>query len=92
MAYGDVFRLEEISAYAMADFAHRTGTRPSLLAREMTRMAKEALKLAPELTRAEVYTDAERELVQRVSDFICTQANHLLRFAPMVPQVDPDLL
>jgi len=92
MAYGDIFRLEEVSAYAMADFAHRTRTRPSLLAREMTRMAKKALKLAPELARAEIYADAERELVQRVSDFICTQANHLLKLATMVPKVGPELL
>jgi serine/threonine-protein kinase HipA len=89
MAYGDEFRLENITAYALADFAHRTGTRPALLSREMTRMAKEALKLAPELAGAETYTDAERELLQRVSDFVCAQANHLLRLAPMVPKVDP---
>ena len=92
MAYGDAFRLDEVTAYAMADFAHRTRTRPSMLAREMTRMAKDALKVAPELARAEVYTDAERELMRRVSDFICAQANHLLRLAPMVPEVDADLL
>jgi serine/threonine-protein kinase HipA len=91
MAYGDSFRLEEVRAFALADFAHRTGTRPSLLAREMTRMANEALKLAPELARAEIYTDEERVLVQRVSDFICAQANHLLHQAPMVPKVDATL-
>jgi serine/threonine-protein kinase HipA len=92
MAYGDVFRLEEVSAYALADFAHRTGTRATFLRREMTRMGTEALRRAPEIARADTYTGGEREMVQRVSDFICAQAEHLLRLAPMVPKVDPDLL
>jgi serine/threonine-protein kinase HipA len=91
MGYGDAFHLEDVTAFALADFAHRTGTQPSFLAREMTRMAQAALKLAPELARSDVYVDEERALVQKVSDFICAQANHLLRLAPMVVQVDPKL-
>jgi serine/threonine-protein kinase HipA len=92
MGYGDVFRLDEISAFALADFAQRTGTRPGPLAREMTRMAKQVLKLAPELARSEVYLDDERVLTQRVSAFICAQAERLLHIAPMVPKISPELL
>ncbi len=43
MAYGDEFRLYEVSPFAWADFARRTGTPRPLLAREMTRMGKAAL-------------------------------------------------
>jgi serine/threonine-protein kinase HipA len=48
--------------------------------------------LAPELARDRLYTDDERAMVERVSAFICAQANHLLRLAPMVPKVDRALL
>ncbi|WP_206366071.1 MULTISPECIES: hypothetical protein [unclassified Caballeronia] len=44
---GDVFRLEDVTAFALTDFAHRIGTRPSFLAREMTRMAQANYPPAP---------------------------------------------
>ncbi|RKP49689.1 HipA domain-containing protein [Pararobbsia silviterrae] len=92
MAYGDVFRLDEISAFALADFAHRTQTRPAFLAREMIRMAKSAPKIALELANAPVYLDGERALVRKIAEFVATQAALLLKLAAMVPQVDPALL
>lgn len=92
MGYGDAFRLEDVTAFALADFAHRTGTRLSFLAREMTRMAQAALKFAPQLAGSDVYADEERALVRQVSDFVCAQANHFLRLAPIVVEVDPELL
>ena len=55
MAYGDVFLLEEITPYQLALFAQSTSTRPTLLARELTRMASAALKLAPGLAESDVY-------------------------------------
>jgi serine/threonine-protein kinase HipA len=92
MAYGDVFRLEELTAYAMADFAHRTKTRPSFVARELTRMAEAVKALAPELATSDAYTDDERVLLRKISDFIRVQADRVLQLAPMVPKVDTDLL
>ncbi|MDE1179266.1 HipA domain-containing protein [Paraburkholderia sp.] len=92
MGYGDAFRLEDIGAFSLADFAFRTGTQRALLVREMTRMSNAALRLAPALVHSPSYADDERELVQRVSDFICAQAARLLRVAPMVVEVDADLL
>ena len=92
MAYGDAFRLEEITPFALADFAQRTGTAPRFLGREMTRMAQAAQALAPELAQADVYVGDERALVQTIAQFIGVQAERLLHFAPMVPQVDRKLL
>jgi serine/threonine-protein kinase HipA len=92
MAYGDVFRQDEITAFALADFARQTGTRPTFLTREIQRMARAALALVPEMATERIYVHGEREMVQRVSSFICTQAQHLLRIAPMIPRVKPDLL
>ncbi|ALP63017.1 HipA domain-containing protein [Paraburkholderia caribensis] len=92
MGYGDVFRLDEITPFALADFARRTGTLPRFLGREMTRMAQAAKALAPALARSDAYVGDERALVHTISDFIGVQAERLLQFAPMVPQVDRKLL
>lgn len=77
MGYGDEFILEEISPYVWADFAKRTGLPRSYLTREMTRMANSALKEAPRQAALAIYTDDERELVSRVSQFVITQAQKL---------------
>ncbi|MEM5372823.1 HipA domain-containing protein [Paraburkholderia azotifigens] len=92
MGYGDAFRLEEITPFALADFAQRTGTAPRFLAREMTRMAQAAKTLAPGLADSDVYIGDERALVHTISAFIGAQADRLLQFAPMVPQVSRKLL
>jgi serine/threonine-protein kinase HipA len=93
MAYGDAFLLEEITPFELALFAKSTGTRPALLARELIRMASAALKFAPVLAESEVYVgDDERARVKKISDFICVQADRLMKLAPQVPKVNPDLL
>ncbi|KAB0644043.1 HipA domain-containing protein [Burkholderia latens] len=92
MAYGDVFRTEELTAFALADFAHRVQIRPALVAREMTRMATLAAKLAPALAESDIYTGDERAWVHRISDYVRTQAERIVRIAPMVPKVDAALL
>ncbi|MGS0894657.1 HipA domain-containing protein [Burkholderia stagnalis] len=92
MAYGDVFRVEELTAFALADFAHRVQIRPSLVAREMTRMATLARALAPELAESGVYEGDERAWVCDISAYVCARADQVLRIAPMVPKVDVDLL
>jgi serine/threonine-protein kinase HipA len=92
MGYGDAFRLDELGAFPMADFAHRTGTRPAFLARECLRMARAAKAAAHELAASEVYVDDERGLVQQIAGFVSDQADRLIGLAPMIPQVDPDLL
>jgi serine/threonine-protein kinase HipA len=93
MAYGDAFLLEEITPFELALFAQRTRTRPALLARELERVSSAALKFAPLLAQSEVYVgDDERGRVQKISDFICAQANRLLQLAPEVSKVNPGLL
>lgn len=87
MAYGDAFLPEEITPYALADFAYRTGTPTGQLAREITRMARAVLLLAPELAAWDIYVGEERNLVRQISDYLCAQANHLLVLAPEVQKV-----
>lgn len=91
LAYGDVFLPEDITPYALADFAHRTGTPPAQLAREITTMARAVLRLAPEQAAADIYIGDERALVAQISTYICTQATNLLAMAREVTKVDPGL-
>lgn len=88
MAYGDAFRLNEVSPFAWADFAHRTGTPRQLLAREMTRMGKVALGAAPAQARAEDYAGDERAVVERISAFVQDQAQKLIDQAAPMRNVD----
>ncbi|KVP96501.1 toxin HipA [Burkholderia ubonensis] len=91
MAYGDAFLIEEVTPYALADFAHRTGTPPAQLAREISGMARTILRIAPELAASDVYVGDERDLVRQISDFVCAQATRLTALAREVPKVDPGL-
>jgi serine/threonine-protein kinase HipA len=92
MGYGDVFLLEEITPYALADFCSRINMRPALAARQILQLAQAVLKVAPRLAEMPVYVGGEREWVRRVSALVCAQAERLIALAPEVPKVDRDLL
>lgn len=92
MAYGDVFLPQELTPYALADFAHRTRTPRSQLVRELTSMARSVLRFAPELAESDIYVGDERDMVHRISDYVCAQANLLIDLAPEVRKVNPALL
>ncbi|NRR30900.1 HipA domain-containing protein [Oxalobacteraceae bacterium] len=91
MAYGDVFQIDEITPYALADFAHRTHTSARQLARAITTMANGVLQLAPELARTGPYIGEEVELVRKIAAFISAQAQGLLAMAAEIPKVDRKL-
>jgi serine/threonine-protein kinase HipA len=92
MAYGDDFRIEEISPFSLADFAYRTKTPVSQLVREIRSLASSAMNLAPQLARSDVYVGDERDMVHRVAAFILRQAQRLLAIAPDIDKVDKSLL
>jgi serine/threonine-protein kinase HipA len=92
MAYGDDFKIEEITPFSLADFAYRTKTPPAQLAREIRSLASSAMNLAPELAKSDVHVGDERDLVQSISRFILRQAERLMAMAPEIPKVDKKLL
>jgi len=92
MAYGDAFLLEEIGAFDLADFAMRTSTSPSLVANELTSLARKAVALAPEIAILPCYQGKEKAFVHQIAQFVMTQAERLMRIAPLITEVDPDLL
>lgn len=92
MAYGDEFLLPEITPFQWADFAHRTGTPRSLLAREMRRMGKSALAGSAKQAADAVYVDAESKLVEDINTLVQSQAGKLIEMATPMLQVDSSLL
>ncbi|HSI50688.1 MAG TPA: HipA domain-containing protein [Ideonella sp.] len=82
MAWGDAFRLEDVTAFALADFAQRCGVDRQLLKREARRFAKLATEHAPLQAQAPEYIDeAERAFAAQLRDFIVGQAARLTQLA-----------
>lgn len=78
MAYGDVFSHNEVSAFALADFAARCGVDRQLMRREGQRLAKLAAAQAEAQAKAPAYEgEAERRFVQSIADFVARQADRL---------------
>jgi serine/threonine-protein kinase HipA len=92
MAFGDVFQLDEIKGFALADFANRCGIARGLLKREATKIANNALKYANELALAADYIEDERRFVLSLSEFIIKQAMHLKELASDAAKIDESFL
>ena len=92
MAFGDVFQLEDIKGFALADFAKRCGIARSLLKREATKIAANAHKYAKELALAPEYMEQEKEFILSLSEFIIQQAMHLKKLASDADQIDKSFL
>lgn len=92
MAYGDEFRIEEVSPFAWADFAKRTGLQRAFLAREMKRTAKAAQAAAGVQAEMPEYEGTERDFVRRISAFVQAQATKLLETIEPMLAVKPSLL
>jgi serine/threonine-protein kinase HipA len=89
MAYGDAFKVEDVTPFAWADFAGRTDLQRAFLAREMTRMGRAAQRTAADEEKASDYEGEERALVARISAFVQSQAKKLLAMAKPMQAVDP---
>ena len=77
MAFGDAFTLDEITPFALADFASRCGIERRLLQREATRLAKLVTQNAPLQAESPDYRDEERPFARRVCGFVLQQAARL---------------
>jgi serine/threonine-protein kinase HipA len=92
LAYGDAFRLEEITPLELADFASRTRVPGTVVARELGRMARAVQAAAPELAESNVYEGDERDLVRHIAAFIGTQVTRLTQIAPAIPKIGRALI
>ena len=92
MAYGDVFALEEVKNFALADFARRCGVDRGVFKREAARMARLVRKHALALARSEDYREDERAFVQQIADFVLAQAGRLEREAALAARIRDEFL
>lgn len=92
-AWGDAFRLEDVTAFQLADFAKRCGIDRRLLQREAKRLAKLATTRAPEQAVALDYVDdGERAFAGRLRDFVIEQAAKLTKLASDAAKIKDEYL
>ncbi|XLZ72344.1 HipA domain-containing protein [Massilia sp. SR12] len=88
MGYGDAFRLEDITALELADFAYRTRTPPGYVSRQLAQLCRRATFAVAQLVCFNGYTDDERALVADIAALINIQAQRLAKIAPLIPKVE----
>ena len=93
MAWGDAFRLADVGAFQLADFARRCGVDKRLLQREATRLAKLAMQHAPPQALADDYVrDGERAFAGRLRDFVLAKATRLTKLAGEAVKIRDEFL
>ncbi|HEY4079193.1 MAG TPA: HipA domain-containing protein [Burkholderiaceae bacterium] len=93
MAWGDAFKLEEVGAFQLADFAQRCGIDRRLLQREATRLAKLAIEQAPVQAAVDDYVNKrERMFAAQLRDFVLAQAARLPKLAAEAVRIKDEFL
>jgi serine/threonine-protein kinase HipA len=77
MAFGEVFDIRDIKAFALADFATRVGIDRRLMQREAQRMANATRQHAAALADNGPYLDSERTFAQGLAQYVLGQAQWL---------------
>lgn len=92
MAYGEVFAHDEVSAFALADFATRCGIDRKLMRREGQRLAKLAIQAAAQKAQSDLYLADERPFIQDIAHFVTQQALRLSKLVSDAAAVKADYL
>jgi serine/threonine-protein kinase HipA len=92
MAFGDVFVLDEVKGFALADFAQRCGVNRRVLEREAKRMAKLVHKHAEAAALSTDYHDAECVFAQQIAKFVVAQADRLAHEASAASRIKTEFL
>lgn len=93
MAYGDAFTYDEVTPFALADFAIRCGIDRRLMQREAQRMVDAASRTAIEVAYASNYQDEELSfVVLNLVKLVSRQAKRLSELARAAVKVPAELL
>jgi len=91
MAFGDAFRFEDVTPFALADHGERCGIDRRFFARELRQLCR----LVPEAALAQaqdpVYTREEQETVGAIAHAVVQRARHLEAMADAIPRFAKDL-
>ena len=90
MAYGDAFVLDEVRAFALADFCERLGVPRPYFARELTRFCRLAIEEAPQQAKDPTYQGDEITFVARLADYVAARSEALLQMAGDIPKFKAD--
>lgn len=90
MAFGDVFELDAVKSFALADFCERCGISRAFFARELDNICTSALEQAPLQAQDPAYADEERETVQRIAAFVVQRAALLKTLVKDIPRFKKD--
>jgi serine/threonine-protein kinase HipA len=90
MAFGDEFALEQVKAFALADFCERLGWPRATFARELKTLSRLAKQEAQAQAQDPVYDSEEREFVRQLADYVIARADGLDAVASEIPKFAPD--
>ena len=77
MAYGDEFNIDQVKAFALAEFAYRAGIDRQLLIRESKRLQEGISIQAKALAEAAPYEAHERQFAGQIATYCLEQATRL---------------
>ena len=92
MAFGDVFVLDDVKSFALADFAQRCGVDCGVLNREAKRLAKLVHKHAKDVAMSSDYLEEERAFAVQISEFVEEQAVRLEQEASASRRIKAEFL
>lgn len=92
MAFGDEFNLDQVKAFALADFAQRCGIDRHLLLRETKRLRDGVRQHAAALVESGPYLDDERAFVGAIAQYAIAQAQRLCDSAAEAITIPDDML
>jgi len=81
MAYGDEFSIDQVKAFALAEFAYRAGIDRQLLIRESKRLQEGITTQAAALAEAAPYEGHERQFAGQIATYCIEQATRLQAMA-----------
>jgi serine/threonine-protein kinase HipA len=90
MAFGDVFGLEQIKSFALADFCERLGWPRATFARELRTLCRLARQESQAQADSPVYTAEERTFLKQLADYIGARADALEGMAGDIPKFAAD--
>jgi len=92
MAFGDEFNLDEVKAFALADFAQRCDIDRQLLLRESRRLRDGVHKHALALAKSGPYENAERDMADAIATYAIAQATRLADSAKEATTISVEML
>ncbi len=92
MAFGDEFNLDEVKAFALAQFARRCGIDRQLMVRESRRLRDGVAAHALPLAQGASYDTEERTFAEQVAAFALDQAKRLHEAAREAARIGEDYL